>query len=82
MTAQFPLLDYIEARTARDLGITSAADHADDVIPGWTDIAFQWIKTYALAHSEFISEDVTEAAEAQRLIDMFKGNPKLNGDVK
>lgn len=64
MTAQLSILDYIEAKSARDLGITSAADHADDVTPGWTDIAFQWIKTYALAHAEFISEECTESAKS------------------
>lgn len=59
---QLDLLEY--AKQQRDAAMASVARHADEAVHGWSDIAFQWVKTYALAHREFVSEDCTAAAEA------------------
>lgn len=58
------LFTYAEAKAERDTAMASVAKHADEACPHWGAMAFDWIKTYALAHREFISEDCTAAAEA------------------
>lgn len=52
------------AKADRDDAMARAADHADDAWPHWCELAFSWIKTYALAHREFISEECTAAAQS------------------
>ena len=59
---QLTLDDYAAAQAARDAGMSIAADHADAKHIGWTDRAFEFLKSYAKTHSTFISEDVSDAA--------------------
>lgn len=62
------LFELIATDTAaRDAGITSAAKHADEDCPRWTDRAYDWICKYAAEHSTFISEECTAAAMASGL---------------
>lgn len=58
------LFSYATAKAERDTAMASVAKHADVIVFRWCDLAFGWVKTYALAHREFISEDCTAAAEA------------------
>lgn len=58
------LFTYADAKAERDTAMASVAKHADEACPHWGELAFGWIKTFALAHREFISEDCTAAAEA------------------
>lgn len=63
MTQPAPsLFDY--AATQRDRGIRQAIEHAETVVPDWSEIAYRWIVQYAREHrgQRFISEDVTDAA--------------------
>lgn len=57
----------VDDKSARDDGIKSAADHADEQSLRWTDLAFNWICKYAADHSTFISEECTAAAMASGL---------------
>lgn len=58
------LFSHAQAKAERDAAMASVAKHADEACPRWCDLAFDWVKTYALAHREFISEDCTAAADA------------------
>lgn len=53
-------LDF--ARAARDDGMQRAIDHAESDAPGWSDVAFQFLRNYARTHEHFISEDVSDAS--------------------
>lgn len=62
------LFDFIEVdQAARDAGMSSVAQHADQDHPRWTDLAFKWICKYAEDNSTFISEECTAAAIASGL---------------
>ncbi len=56
------LFTALRAKSERDIGIAQAAKNADEVTPGWSQLAYDWVKSYALVHREFISEDCTAAA--------------------
>lgn len=58
------LFTHADAKAERDTAMASVAKHADEACPHWGSLAFDWIKTYALAHREFISEDCSAAAVA------------------
>lgn len=49
---------------ARDAGIRQAIEHAEEERPGWSERAYAFLLEYARRHSEFISEDVSDAAIA------------------
>lgn len=56
-------MDFDQARAQRDAGIRMAADHAEEVSPGWSDRAFDMLRCFAdskrLAGGEtFTSEDL------------------------
>lgn len=55
-----PTLDA--ARTAAELGMTQALEHAEDVVPKWGNLALKWIKRYARQHGVFSGEDCVLAA--------------------
>lgn len=55
------------ARERRDVGINSAADHADRTAPGWTARAEAFVVEYARLHPVFSSELVRRYAEAKGL---------------
>lgn len=61
MSAQ-AVLDFERAREARDDGIKSAVDHADQARPEWSDVAYAFIENFARTTETFISEEVTAAA--------------------
>jgi len=52
------------ARAARDDGMRRAEDAANDRVPSWSEVAFQFVKLYAQQHrgARFIGRDITEAA--------------------
>ncbi len=58
------LFSHAESREQRDAAMESVARNADETVPHWGDMAFDWIKVYAKAHREFISESCTAAALA------------------
>ena len=59
------------ARAARDEGIRRSESRANEAIPGWSDLAFQFIQLYAQRNrgKQFIGRDVVLAAKAYGLID-------------
>lgn len=57
-------IDFEAARAARDAGMQQALDHATDVNPEWPERAYAFLVEFAKAHSEFISEDVSDASRA------------------
>ena len=57
------VFDFDAAREARDQGIRTAIEHADDVTPRWSDKAFELLCEHAQRHAEFTSEDVRFAAK-------------------
>lgn len=56
------LFEMADSIAARNAGMSIAADNADAHHIGWTDRAFEFLKSYARTHSSFISEDVSDAA--------------------
>ena len=50
-------------RAARDAGMQRALDHAEGDSPGWSDVAFLFLKQFAATHERFISEDVSDASK-------------------
>lgn len=65
MSAQ---LDIDFARGARDDGVRRAADHAEESVSGWGDLALLFLRRYATSHEYFSPEDVTEAADSWGLV--------------
>lgn len=65
MSAQ---LDIDFARAARDDGMARAADHAEEVVPGWGDLALSYLKRYAESHDRFPGWFVTREAELLQAI--------------
>lgn len=51
-------LEFFEGREARDAGMAKAAEHAEVVVPGWNDLAFDQFKEFLSNHpGEFMGED-------------------------
>ena len=63
----FDLFEFADrtawARRERDAGMAQATDHADDVVPEWQDMAFDFLVAFAKRHPFFISEDVSYASK-------------------
>jgi hypothetical protein len=51
------------AFAAASTGMSQAADAADRNIPGWTNMAFEFLVDFARSHDRFISEDVSDASK-------------------
>lgn len=49
-----------EGETLRDQGIQQAIDHAEEVVPNWSDLALEKVREFACTyqHLEFMAEDV------------------------
>lgn len=45
-----------EARARRDAGMQTAADHAEAVVSGWADEAYETLVHFARSHGSFTSE--------------------------
>lgn len=75
----YDLFEFATALAERDAGILQAAQHADEVHPGWTDEARGHVKRYAATHREFISEDCSDAAYAAGLA--HPSDPRAWGKV-
>lgn len=55
------LVDMMAKPTARELadqGMARAAEHADRVSDGWSDNAYQFLRVYAQACPEFMTEQL------------------------
>jgi hypothetical protein len=72
-----PNPDAATARAERDAGIANAAAGAEHDAPGWGDLALEWIRSYALTHASFISEECTAASVEWGLVQ--PANPKSWG---
>jgi len=46
----------------RNKGIQKAINHADEIIPNWSDSAFNYLKKYIKSHKQFMAEDVRIAS--------------------
>lgn len=62
-----PVLPRPTARELAEEGMNRAADHADQVEPRWSDRAYEMLEGYALAHFEFMTEDVRVWAHEEGL---------------
>lgn len=69
MTTQTNLLDAIEeAETLRLSGMHTAEQHAERVIPTWSEQALNKLKSFLASHSEpFMTEDYRQWAEQNGL---------------
>lgn len=74
-----PNPDGPTARAERDAGMAAVAAGAEAQSPGWGDLALEWLRTYALTHPSFISEQATDAARAWGLVE--PSNTKAWGPV-
>lgn len=63
MSAQ-QVIDFTAAREARDAGMQQSLDHAQAVNPLWGEIAYLFLLRFARCNASFISEDVSDAANA------------------
>jgi hypothetical protein len=48
-------------------GMQRAVDHADDVEPGWSDLAYAMLEQYAFDHFELMTEEVRAWAQDKGL---------------
>lgn len=46
----------------KEEGMKRAVDHADSVIPAWSDQAYNFLKSFTRESAEFLTEDVRRAA--------------------
>ena len=56
-----------QAQDGANEGMTRAVDHADRVIGGWSDMAYEYLRQFKDSHKEFLTEDVRIWAETQGL---------------
>lgn len=56
-------MDLTTAILAKQRGMQAALDFEERAHPTWTSVAFQYLEAYARKHAEFISEDLTAAAD-------------------
>lgn len=56
----------LHAIADRDAGMARAVDHAQDGCLDWPERAYAFLVAYAHCHATFISEDVSDAAHAER----------------
>jgi hypothetical protein len=63
-------LDIDFARAARDEGIDRAVSHAESEVPRWADVAFEFVKLYAIQHKgqRFIGRQIVLASKEYGLI--------------
>jgi hypothetical protein len=60
---QMRQMEIFEAREARDQGIAAAADHAEQVNPGWNDQAYDFLKKFIdIRQGPFMAEEVRSYA--------------------
>jgi len=60
--------DLFKARVIRDNAMQRAVDHADNVIPKWSDKAHEYLKLYVATHKKpFICDDLRAWSEAEGL---------------
>ena len=60
-------IDFAQAQ--RDRGIASSAAHAEQVIDGWSNLALEYVRLFAMRNSgTFTAEDVLEAADRDGII--------------
>ena len=57
----------LAAKERRSSGVRSSAQHQDENTPGWTDRAFEAVKTYARTHESFTMEQCAEGCYAAGL---------------
>lgn len=56
--------DLFDARRIRDQAIKTAVDHADDVLPTWSEQAFGWVCEYLKTHKgPFVCDELRIWAE-------------------
>ena len=76
MNAQTPQHDLFKVSTGaelRDAGIQQAVDHAEQVEPGWSDLAYQFVLEFVNEYAprmgieEFLTEDVRAWAHNEGL---------------
>jgi hypothetical protein len=73
-------LNLFEAKAGRDAGIKKAIDNATAKIPGWDELAYQFLLTFIKDHSEvFMAEDVRLAAHKARFPE--PPNPRAWGSI-
>lgn len=60
--------DLRAAKQLADEGIVTAVDHADEVIPGWSDIAYEFTRFYCRKHEFVVFEAVVKEAYEKKLV--------------
>lgn len=60
--------DLRAARGLADEGIAAAVDHADDEVPGWSDIAYEFAKFYCRKHEFIVFEAIAKEAYERKLV--------------
>lgn len=65
MKAQGDLLTWAEAIRKGETGMQQAADHAERVDPGWSDVAFAALAAFAPTVDDFTAEEARHAAHGQ-----------------
>lgn len=63
----------LEARAAANEGMQIATAHADEDIPGWSDMALEYIHSYALSHERFTGWHVTHTATLTNAVPQKSG---------
>lgn len=53
----------ITGQDLKEAGMNMALDNADHKNPDWSQTAYEFLIAYATTHSEFMTEDVREAAK-------------------
>lgn len=54
--------DLFAARQRRDVGMQSSYQHAEQDVPEWGDLAYNYLLDYARRHGDFLIEDVRASA--------------------
>jgi len=55
-------LDIFNGSIQMEIGIQKALDHANEVEPSWSEIAYSFLVKYAKSHRLFMIEEVREAS--------------------
>jgi len=79
---QSNLLDAIEAERAAQKGIQAAQDHANAVVPNWSDQTYQiFVNEFLPQHKRFLAEEFRAYLAAHKPDYEFPPHPRAFGGI-
>jgi hypothetical protein len=65
---QLSLIEPATGPQLRDKGIRKAVTKAEAINPSWSDLAYDFLRSYIQTHHRFLTEDIRTAAERAGIV--------------